>query len=283
LDRATSTPEGARRLTAAVDDADEGILSNLAGILGKGFSSDTGLGSLRSIMGAGGFSGLANGIARVSGLNLNSVSTMMGMLAPVVFSVLKKVSGSAGSANIANLLASQRANIAAAMPASMEEEETYARSAPKMTETYTKATVEPRSHRSAWLPFALLAGALGLIWFFGGRPHRQTAFRTPTTVEAGREDRGAKAMLSFDALKNKYDTVFQKAAAEQVQITDVREERGKLVLKGTAPSQEAVDKVWTEIRRINPSLNDIEANFTIKPVPQSKAPLTDHSGHGHER
>jgi hypothetical protein len=231
-------------------------------MFGKGFSSDTGLGILRSIMGAAGLSGLTNSIGRVSGFNLNSVSTMMGMLAPVVFSVLKKVSGSTGSANIANLLASQRAKIAAAMPADMEEAETYVGSAPKMTETYTKATAEPRSHRSAWLPLALLAGALGLIWFFGSRPHRQTAFRAPTTVEAGREDRNAKAMLSFDALRNKYNTVFQKAAAERVQITDVREERGKLVLKGTAPSQEAVDKVWTEIRRVNPSLNDIEADFT---------------------
>jgi nucleoid-associated protein YgaU len=280
LSRATSTPDGTRRLTAAVDDADEGILGNLAGMFGKGFSSDTGLGILRSIMGAAGLSGLTNSIGRVSGFNLNSVSTMMGMLAPVVFSVLKKVSGSTGSANIANLLASQRAKIAAAMPAGMEEAEAHAGSAPKMTETYTKATAEPRSHRSAWLPLALLAGALGLIWFFGSRPHRQTAFRAPTTVEAGREDRSAKAMLSFDALKNKYNTVFQKAAAERVQITDVREERGKLVLKGTAPSQEAVDKVWTEIRRINPSLNDIEADFTIKPVPLAKAtPLPDHSGH----
>src|SRR5262245_60954911 len=51
-----SSSDGARRLTSAVDDADDSILSNVGGLLGK--SSDSGINALRSILGGGGLSEL---------------------------------------------------------------------------------------------------------------------------------------------------------------------------------------------------------------------------------
>lgn len=35
------------------------------------------------------------------------------------------------------------------------------------------------------------------------------------------------------------------------------------MLKGTSPSQAAIDNVWKEIRRVNPAVNDIRADFKV--------------------
>jgi nucleoid-associated protein YgaU len=43
---------------------------------------------------------------------------------------------------------------------------------------------------------------------------------------------------------------------------------GKLFMKGAAPSLDAANKVWDEIKRINPRLDDIIADF---PVDTSRA------------
>jgi nucleoid-associated protein YgaU len=37
----------------------------------------------------------------------------------------------------------------------------------------------------------------------------------------------------------------------------------KLVIKGAAPTLEAANKVWDEIKRVNPAANDIAADFPV--------------------
>src|SRR5262245_22227369 len=54
FDGAASTTDGTRRLASALDDSDETILDNLGGIFGKGFSPDSALGNLRSVLGGTG-------------------------------------------------------------------------------------------------------------------------------------------------------------------------------------------------------------------------------------
>src|SRR5262245_24839293 len=232
FDRTASTTDGARRITSAVDDADESMLDNLLGMFGKGFSSETGTGILRSILGGGGLSNLADSIARVAGLSGRSTSTMLGFIAPIVFAVLKKVRRTAGF-DIPSLLASQRTNIAAAMPEGMIEE-TYTGPRPaartRPTETYT-GTREPQSSWVSWvLPLALLAGALGLIWHWA-RPSREVGLVPSTTVHAGREEATPRT-ATLDQLIPKYRTVLDEARAQGIHITDMREQNGKLVLKG---------------------------------------------------
>jgi hypothetical protein len=65
-------------------------------------------------------------------------------------------------------------------------------------------------------------------------------------------------------LKNKYQSVIGAAQAQGVQISNMTSENGKLVITGTAPSVEAVNKVWDEIKRVNPSMDDIVARFTVQ-------------------
>src|SRR5262245_25640036 len=161
LDRTASTNDGVRRINSAIDNVDDGLLDSTSGVLGKGFTSDTGSGILNSIIGTTGLSDLTNGIGRASGLSGKGVSALLGLLVPIVLSVLKRVKRNVGAErfDLAGLLANQRSTISAAMPPSMAEE-TYTgpRTAPRerVVETHTQA--RPHSS-SAWIfPIALLIG-----------------------------------------------------------------------------------------------------------------------------
>jgi len=70
-------------------------------------------------------------------------------------------------------------------------------------------------------------------------------------------------MASLDDFKSKYQTVIQRIEAEGVQLANLHVQDGKLFMKGTAPSLEAANKVWDEIKRINPKLDDITADFPV--------------------
>jgi len=271
LDRTASTQEGVRRISSAVDDADDSMLDNSLGMFGTSSTGETGSGILRSIIGAGGLSELINGVGRTSGLSGKTTTTMLGLLAPLIFGVLKRVKRLAGSNrfDIADLFASQRGNIEAAMPRSMRQD-TYVGSRVEPQEPIGERDAEARPagtarHDYSWIvPVALLAGALGLIWYLMGRP-RGTAFVPPSTVHAGREETTTRprARLSLDRLKTKYASVIREAQAQGVQISDMREEDGKLVIKGTAPSLEAANNVWNEIKRVNPSMDDISVSLPV--------------------
>src|SRR5215475_7022581 len=138
LDGAASTPDGAKRLASAVDSTDGGILSNLGSMFGRGSLSGIGSSALQSVLGGAGLSELTGNIGTASGLPGKAVSTMIGFLAPVVFGVLKKLKQSRGldASGLSSLLASQRSNIAAAMPEGMRE---------YVPETYTTPTAVPHA------------------------------------------------------------------------------------------------------------------------------------------
>jgi LysM repeat protein len=77
-------------------------------------------------------------------------------------------------------------------------------------------------------------------------------------------------MASFEEQKTKYQTVIQEIQAQGIQVANLHQQDGKLFIKGTAPSLEAANKVWDEIKRINPRLDDIIADFPVDPSLASK-------------
>jgi nucleoid-associated protein YgaU len=72
-------------------------------------------------------------------------------------------------------------------------------------------------------------------------------------------------MASFDELKAKYQSVLQVIQNQQVHLANLHIQDGKLFMKGTAPSLEAANAVWDEIKRVNPQMNDITADFPVDP------------------
>src|SRR5215467_3145590 len=60
LDSSASTPDGARRLASAVDNADEGVLTDVGSMLRRGSLGGIGSGPLQSILGGSGLSELTD-------------------------------------------------------------------------------------------------------------------------------------------------------------------------------------------------------------------------------
>jgi len=87
-------------------------------------------------------------------------------------------------------------------------------------------------------------------------------------------------MASFEEQKMKYQSVIQLVQAQGIQLANLHQQDGKLFIKGTAPTLEAANKVWDEIKRINPRLDDIVAEFPVDPslAAQAARPQTQTSG-----
>ncbi len=116
-----SQPDGARKLDAAVDSADDSFASNPAAALSRlgEDGAETGSGILSSLFGGSMLSSLNGAIAKFSGLGGAATSGLLGMLAPMVLGILKKQKQTLGldAGGLSSLLNSQKQNIAAAMPA----------------------------------------------------------------------------------------------------------------------------------------------------------------------
>ena len=79
-------------------------------------------------------------------------------------------------------------------------------------------------------------------------------------------------MASFDQLKAKYQSVLQVIQDEQVSLKNLHLQDDKLFIKGVAPSLDAANKVWDEIKRVNPSADDITADFPVDTSMQVQRP-----------
>jgi hypothetical protein len=115
-----STPDGARRLTGAVENAEDPTshFTNVASGQGANIV-DSGRSMLSSLFGSETLNGLTGAISRFTGLGTGSTMGLLGGLLPMVLSTLKRVVGSSGAAGVTDLLAGQKKNIAASMPSGL--------------------------------------------------------------------------------------------------------------------------------------------------------------------
>jgi nucleoid-associated protein YgaU len=67
----------------------------------------------------------------------------------------------------------------------------------------------------------------------------------------------------FAALKLKYESVLRALEEHQVRLHNLHVENGKLFLRGIAPSDDAKNKVWDQIKRVNPTYDDIIADIGV--------------------
>lgn len=125
LMNSSGSGDGASRLNAALDDHDDSILDNIGGLLGGGNHSQVanqGSSMLGNLLGGNALGSIAGALSGFSGLGRGSSGSLIGMLAPIVMSVLRRQRNSQGldAGGLASMLSGQRDNIAAAMPAGFD-------------------------------------------------------------------------------------------------------------------------------------------------------------------
>ena len=67
----------------------------------------------------------------------------------------------------------------------------------------------------------------------------------------------------FNELKQKYQTVLTTADNEHIQFQNLHVQDNKLFIRGIAPSEEAKNKFWDQIKLVNPSGDDITADISV--------------------
>ena len=117
-----SKPAGAAALNGAIAQQQPGVLSSLASVIGGSAQKsliDTGTSTLTSLLGGTTTSALTDAIGRYAGIGDAGSKSLMGLLGPVVMGVLGQQQRASGldATGLANLLASQKDNIARSLPA----------------------------------------------------------------------------------------------------------------------------------------------------------------------
>lgn len=71
-------------------------------------------------------------------------------------------------------------------------------------------------------------------------------------------------MADLESLKQKYQSVLNTIQQQQVQLQHVHVQDNKLYIEGIAPSEDAKNKVWDQIKKVDPSYSDLTCNITAK-------------------
>ncbi len=97
--------------------------------------------------------------------------------------------------------------------------------------------------------------------------------------EASKVENQPDALRRFDELKQKYQSVLTTADQQHIQFHNFHVEGDKLVIRGTAPSEDAKNKFWDQIKLVNPNLDDISADINVD---QSRAQAAAVGGGGQQ-
>ena len=80
---------------------------------------------------------------------------------------------------------------------------------------------------------------------------------------AANAEKQPNAQQRFDELKGKYQSVLNTADQQHIQFQNLHVQDNKLFIKGTAPSEDAKNKFWDQIKLVNPNGDDITADIGV--------------------
>jgi nucleoid-associated protein YgaU len=66
-------------------------------------------------------------------------------------------------------------------------------------------------------------------------------------------------------LKQKYQSALTFMEQQNVRLQNVHVENGKLFLRGTAPSEDVKQRVWDQVKLVDPSYRDLTLDLTVAP------------------
>jgi LysM repeat protein len=71
------------------------------------------------------------------------------------------------------------------------------------------------------------------------------------------------AQQRFNELKQKYQTVLTVSDNEKIQFLNLHVQDNKLFIRAIAPSEEAKNKFWDQVKLVNPNADDITADISV--------------------
>jgi LysM repeat protein len=70
----------------------------------------------------------------------------------------------------------------------------------------------------------------------------------------------------LEQMKQKYASVLNVINSNGVKLSHMHIQDDKLFLQGAAGSEAIKNRVWDEVKKVNPSLNDITVDLTVDPT-----------------
>ncbi len=78
--------------------------------------------------------------------------------------------------------------------------------------------------------------------------------------------------MELEQMKQKYSSVLNTVQQQQVRLSHVHIQDNKLFIQGEAPSQEAKNKVWDQIKAVNPNWEqELTADISVNPNSSASA------------
>lgn len=71
------------------------------------------------------------------------------------------------------------------------------------------------------------------------------------------------AQQRFNELKQKYQTLLTVSDQERIQFQNLHVQDNKLFIRAIAPSEEAKNKFWDQVKLVNPNADDITADISV--------------------
>ena len=71
------------------------------------------------------------------------------------------------------------------------------------------------------------------------------------------------AQQRFNELKQKYQTLLTVSDNERIQFQNLHVQDNKLYIRAIAPSEEAKNKFWDQVKLVNPNADDITADISV--------------------
>lgn len=68
----------------------------------------------------------------------------------------------------------------------------------------------------------------------------------------------------FNELRDRYQTALNMADQQNIRFHNMYVQDNQLFLRGVAPSQEVKDRFWEQLKLVNPSFDDINADITVE-------------------
>jgi hypothetical protein len=219
----TAKPGGGQILSDILGKQDPGILGKFGDMIGGAQQAsiiEQGTGALGSILGNSALGGLTGALGKFAGVGDGATKGLIGMLAPVVLGSLGQQQRTSGldAGGLASLLAGQKDNIAAALPADFTKllggTGLLDGLGPKfaaVTEAPAKAVPparpvapQPAASSFTWWPWAVGIAAALALWFYafgGGSKTALPSLPTPPKITVGNVDIGSQLGTTLGGLQ----------------------------------------------------------------------------------